>query len=191
MLKESTIFAESCAAETESLDDFLASVQGRALAMARLACSNAEQALDLVQDAMCAFVAAYRDKPADQRRALFFRCLHHRIIDWHRKCKRRNRWWFFPRAVDEEQGPGDDPLRFAIDEHTPEQDCVDQDFAARLERALRALPLRQRQVFLLRAWEGLDVAETARALGISAGSVKTHYFRALSQLRSALEEHHD
>jgi len=171
----------------ETLDEFLRAVQHRALAMARLATGSVDEALDLVQDAMCAFVRAYRNKPADQRRPLFFRCLNNRILDWHRKRQRRGRWVLPWTGGDHQVTDGPDPDARAPESARPEQHLARDDFSAALDRALTALPLRQRQVFLLRAWEELDVAETATALEISAGSVKTHYFRALNALRGALE----
>ena len=183
--------ADADTAASESLEGFLQRVQGRALAMARFATGSTDEALDLVQDAMIAFVRAYRLKPADQRAPLFFRTLNNRILDWHRKRTRRGRWWmpWLP-GRDPDDAPSE-PSDLAVDGHTPEQAAVDDGFKGALETAVRGLPMRQRQVFLLRAWEGLDVNETAAALGIGGGSVKTHYFRALQSLRAALEDHHE
>ena len=136
---------------------------------------------------MCAFVRAYRDKPPEDRKPLFYRCLNNRIVDWHRKRQRRGRWMLPWRASRDADSDGPDPGAVAAPALRPDNVHADADFARALEQALRVLPTRQRQVFLLRAWEGLDVAETATALRISAGSVKTHYFRALNALRQALE----
>lgn len=155
--------------------------------MSRFATGSTDEALDLVQDAMFAFVQAYRHKPAEQRRPLFFRCLNNRILDWHRKRVRRGRWMLPWSPASNEVADGPDPAVSSAQSTLPDR-IADQDrFGDALDHALRALPLRQRQVFLLRAWEGLDVAETAQALRISSGSVKTHYFRALAALRAALE----
>jgi RNA polymerase sigma-70 factor (ECF subfamily) len=175
-------------ASSESLEAFLRDVQGRALSMARLATGSADEALDLVQDAMVAFVRRYRDKPAEQRRPLFYRTLNNRITDWHRQRNRRGRWHRPWGRAASESGDGPDLVAESPLSQRPDRQLADGEFASALDAALRALPLRQRQVFLLRAWEGLDTAETAAALGIGGGSVKTHYFRALAALRGALEE---
>lgn len=172
--------------EAESLDGFLAEVQARALAMARLSTGDADEALDLVQDAMTAFVRHYGDKPPAERRPLFYRVLNNRITDWHRS---RQRWrrWLVPVSAAESTADGPDPVAPGPASMTPDGAAIDSEFGDAVEAAIARLPRRQRQVFLLRAWEGLDVAETAHALGIGTGSVKTHHFRALASLRRALE----
>ncbi len=187
---EATAAAQSDAA-TETLDEFLREVQSRALTMARLATGQNETALDLVQDAMCAFVRRYRDKPADQRRPLFFRSLNNRILDHHRQNTRRGRWMLPWQRHFDEAADGPDPVAVSRPEQAPDGALHADDFGTAVETALRALPMRQRQVFLLRSWEGMDVAETAQALGIGAGSVKTHHYRAVRALRNALEAFDD
>jgi RNA polymerase sigma-70 factor (ECF subfamily) len=56
-----------------------------------------------------------------------------------------------------------------------------------IEQELTKLPPRQRQAFIMRYWEELDVAETARVMGCSEGSVKTHCSRAAHTLAAALK----
>ncbi len=181
---------EESTSEAQSLDAFLQEVQARAVVIARLALGNEADALDAVQDAMIAFVRGYSDRPAEERRPLFHRILDNRIIDVHRTRSRRGKWWWSKKAVDD-GGEALDPVDRATADPavspSPEAHAVHEQFAGRLDRALAALPHRQRQVFLLRAWEGLDVRETAEALGVTAGSIKTHYFRAQAKLRELLE----
>jgi RNA polymerase sigma-70 factor (ECF subfamily) len=163
-------------------------VEKRAYRMALFAVKDVDNALDIVQDAMLDFVRRYRHLPAGEWPPLFFRVVQSRICDAHRRRSVRNRimsWLGRDDGDDEahdliENAPdpaGDSPLK-ALER---------QALGTALETAIGLLPLRQQQAFLLRSWEGLDVAETARAMGCSDGSVKTHYFRAVQALRKQLE----
>ena len=180
-------------ANTEQLvgavDEFLQSVQRKALGMARLGVGNQEDAFEIVQDVMMAFVRRYCKKPAAQWPPLFFRALSNRITDHHRRRSVRNRWQGFLGRSDME---GDaDPIQLAEDPsgYNPERACADTEFGSALQAALRGLPNRQRQAFLFRTWQGMSVAETATVMSCSAGSVKTHLSRATRALRTKLGEH--
>jgi len=157
--------------------------------MARFATGNADEALDVVQDAMLDFVKRYSGRPSGEWPVLFYRILQSRITDWYRRTSVRNRFrhWF---GGEEEDGR-EDPLQRIADPSSPDpaEALVRRKIGEDLENAVRRLPLRQRQAFLLRAWEGLDVAQTASAMGCSEGSVKTHYSRAVHTLRALLEEY--
>ena len=172
------------------VNDFLQSVEKRAYQMAHFATGNPEEALDVVQDAMMAFVRKYADKPEEERRPLFFTILQNRIRDWHRRQNVRNRWnawWVGKFRTDDEDA---DPVQDLADPRclTPEKALTDSATGNALHGAIRRLPLRQQQAFLLRSWEELSVAETARAMGCSEGSVKTHHSRAVQALREMLKD---
>jgi len=157
--------------------------------MAALATGNDDDALDIIQDSMLAFVRKYAAHPEEEWAPLFYRVLQSRVMDWHRRASVRNRLRMFfswGDAPDQEN-----PLEQLADPKGVPADLkiAGDQLAETLDAALRALPLRQQQAFLMRAWEGLDTRQTALAMGCSQGSVKTHYSRALHALRDCLEEH--
>jgi len=174
--------------QQQILDRFLAGVQKRAYRMAQLATRNSDEAFDIVQDAMLKLVEKYADRPEAELAPLFFCILQSRIHDWYRRSSVRNRLrsWLGSGEDDEE-----DPFQQLEDpaSRSAEQLLITEDSIKALNTALLALPLRQQQVFLLRAWEGLDVRQTAAAMQCAEGSVKTHYSRALAALRGKLGEH--
>lgn len=171
-----------------ALDEFFASVERRALRMAELATRDRDEALDVVQDAMIALVKNYADRPEAEWPPLFHRILQSRIRDWGRRSSLRARFRAWLGRDDEEDGA--DPIAEVADPdgRGPAERVIDGAAGRAIEAAVSGLPLRQQQAFLLRAWEGLDVAETAAAMSCSEGSVKTHYFRAVRALRAKLGE---
>lgn len=161
-------------------------MEKRAFHLARIATGNEQDALDIVQEAMMTLVQRYAGRGEQEWGPLFHRILQNRIRDWYRRSLVRNRLrvWF-GQAEDE-----DDPLENQPDTSGsgPLGELEAGRFGEQLERALGRLPNRQQQAFLLRAWEGLSVEETAQAMGCSTGSVKTHYSRAVHTLREQLED---
>jgi len=177
----------------DALDAFLRSVERRALRIAELGLGSRDDALDVVQDSMLTFVRNYRDKPASDWAPLFHRVLDSRVLDFHRRHQVRSRWLGFVDRLVGRDADDTDALAQIADARAlqPWQHVADGETANALDAALRALPNRQRQAFLLRVWEGFDVADTARAMACSEGSVKTHLSRAMTALRGRLEQHHD
>jgi len=165
-----------------SLDAFLAEIGPRAFRFAEAGLRQREDALDAVQDAMIKLLA-YRERPAQEWTPLFWSILRRRIIDLQRRRGFRLRFW----APASERGEDSQP-DWADEGPTPAQRHEQRQTHARLVTALRALPARQREAFTLRVLEELDVATTARAMGCSEGSVKTHLSRAREALQKHLED---
>ena len=177
------------AGQQRLLDRFLASVEKRAYRMAVLATGNQDEAFDIVQDAMLKLVEKYGNKAEADLAPLFFCILQSRIHDWYRRSSVRNRLRSWLGSDDEDDdSDGLDQLPDPAS-RTPEELLATRGGMVALEAALARLPLRQQQVFLLRAWEGLDVKQTAEAMKCAQGSVKTHYSRALATLREKLGDH--
>ena len=179
-------------ADDASMEAFLITVEKRAFRMARIATGNTDDALDIVQDAMCALVSRYADKAVEQWRPLFFRILVNRIRDWYRRQKVRRYWQYFLHPLRKaEDDNRNNPIESVPDETMPDpsEQIILNDTVTTLERALYQLPPRQQQAFLLRTWEGLSVRETAKVMNCSEGSIKTHYSRAIRTLRNLLENH--
>lgn len=169
-------------AQPPTLDAFLGSVSTRAFRFAELGLRHREDALDAVQDAMMKMLA-YADRPAAEWTPLFWSVLRSRIVDLQRRRSFRLKW-LLPAPRDDDgvvidwADPGPDPSR--------RNDA--REAYERLALALRALPDRQREAFSLRVLEELDVATTARVMGCSEGSVKTHLSRAREALSKHLED---
>jgi RNA polymerase sigma-70 factor (ECF subfamily) len=172
-----------------ALETFLAEVERKAFRIAQIALRHEADALDVVQDAMMQLAHRYATRPPGEWRPLFYRILENRIRDMQRRRMVRQRVMaLMPWRGDDGQ-EAVDPIEQAIDGAPAPAEQVDSgQMLQALERALALLPARQRQAFLLRNMEGLDVAGTAAAMQCSQGSVKTHYFRALQALRSKLED---
>ena len=169
-----------------ALETFLAGVERKGFRIAQIAWRHEADALDAVQDAMMQLAHRYASRPPQEWKPLFYRILENRIRDMQRRriVRQRVMTWIPWHGEDEEGG---DALEQAADNAPQPAVQVESDEMMRaLEQALSQLPGRQRQAFLLRNFEGLDVQETALAMKCSQGSVKTHYFRALQALRAKL-----
>lgn len=179
------------ALQTErQLNRFFAEVERRALRIAEIAVRDRDDALDLVQDAMIRLAQKYMARPTDEWTPLFYRILQNGIRDWHRRqIVRRRVMVFFGRGANADADY--DPVAEAADPagRAPDEELENREAMGELERAVGALPARQREAFMMRMFEGLDVAGTAVAMGISEGSVKTHYSRAVHSLRESLGDH--
>ncbi len=174
--------------QSQQLEEFLTKTERRAFRMAQLSTRNREDALDIVQDAMMQLASKYANKPAEQLAPLFYRILNNRIMDFHRKNTTQSRWrvWF---SNSDGEDDNYDPVQ-----HIPSSDLGPgavadlENSVERIDHFLQQLSPRQRQAFLLRAWEGMNVADTAMIMKCSQGSVKTHYSRAVHFLREQLQE---
>ena len=169
------------------MEAFLKSVEKKAYRIALLGTGQPDDALDVVQESMIKLVTKYAGKPEEELKALFYRILHNQIKDFQRRRTVRSRWFSWLGDGEDEEEPLQkiaDPQELGAEHRLK----VDGAFAE-LEVALKELPFRQQQAFLLRSWEELSVAETARVMGCSEGSVKTHYSRALARLREKLGDH--
>jgi RNA polymerase sigma-70 factor (ECF subfamily) len=181
-------------ATEQELSDFLKSVEKRAFKRSVYHVRNEESALDIVQDSMMKLAEHYGHKPAAELPMLFQRILSNCTLDWFRRQKIRGA--LFSNMSDFES-PGDDG-EFDLLETLNVQDDSRQSESAEttlsrgqtlhaIETEIQELPARQREAFLMRYWEELDVAETASAMGCSEGSVKTHCSRAVQALGRALK----
>lgn len=184
--RESTCTIAAVDTSARDLDDFLASVERRALRIAEIATRDRDDALDIVQDSMIKLAQSYATRPAAEWPPLFYRILNNKVLDWQRRSTVRKRVLFWQDAQTGDDGFN--PAELVADAAQPNaMDLLQQQQALRkLEQALRELPERQRQAFTLRIWEGLSVTDTAKAMRCSDGSVKTHLFRALAKLREQL-----
>jgi RNA polymerase sigma-70 factor (ECF subfamily) len=180
-------------ATEQELSEFLKSVEKRAFKRSVYHVRNEESALDIVQDSMMKLAEHYGDKPPAELPMLFQRILSNCTLDWFRRNKTRSA--LFSNMSDFES-PGEDGEFDLLETLNLENDSDQTESAEKttsraqilheIELEIQQLPARQREAFLMRYWEELDVAETAAAMGCSEGSVKTHCSRAVQALSKSL-----
>lgn len=154
---------------------------------------NEESALDIVQDAMMKLAESYGDRPVAELPMLFQRIIQNTIRDYYRRSKVRSLWTTLLSALSPSDDEDYDPLEAIAMEsgsyspNTPDGQLEQTQALGMIENEIKLLPARQREAFLMRYWEDMDVAETASAMGCSEGSVKTHCSRASHTLAAALK----
>ena len=154
---------------------------------------NEETSFDIVQDAMMKLAEKYGDRPPTELPMLFQRILQNTIRDYYRRSKVRSLWTTLLSALSPRDDEDHDPLETISSEEgsngsgTPHGRFEQAQTLEMIEKAIESLPGRQREAFLLRYWEDMDVAETASIMGCSEGSVKTHCSRANHALAAALK----
>jgi RNA polymerase sigma-70 factor (ECF subfamily) len=181
-------------ATERELSDFLKSVEKRAFKRSVYHVRDEEAALDIVQESMMKLAEHYGDKPPAELPMLFQRILSNCTLDWFRRQKTRNA--LFSNMSDFESASDDGDFDLletytALENSQQSESAEDATRRAQvlqeIEAQIQNLPTRQREAFLMRYWEDMDVAETAAAMGCSEGSVKTHCSRAVQALSKALK----
>ncbi len=185
--------ASQLATELE-LSDFLKSVEKRAFKRSVYHVRNDDAALDIVQDSMMKLAEHYGHKSVEELPMLFQRILTNCTLDWFRRQKTQNALFSNMSDFESDSIDGEFDLLETLQvsgvqefhESTESQTDRAQTLHA-IELEIQELPARQREAFLMRYWEDMDVAETAAAMGCSQGSVKTHCSRAVHALAQALK----
>ncbi len=181
-------------ATRKELSDFLAAVERRAYKQALFAARDEQVALDAVQDAMMKLSDKYGSRPCTELPMLFQRILQNTIRDHFRRQKVRSMWTTQVSSLSSEEGDDHDPLETlqvksdSNRQEAPSDQLQQSQTLEIIEKALQQLPARQRQAFLLRYWEEMNVAEAAAVMGCSEGSVKTHCSRATHALALLLKD---
>lgn len=181
-------------ATQQELSDFLVQTERRAYKHALFAVRDEHTALDIVQDAMMKLAEKYGDRTAEELPMLFQRILQNVIHDHYRRQKVRSTWTMLLSSLSPRDEEEHDPLETMEIKNgsnelgNPASLLERSQTVVLIEQAIGKLPARQREAFLLRYWEDMDVAQTAAAMGCSEGSVKTHCSRAVHTLAALLKE---
>lgn len=167
----------------------MAGVERSAYRKAVVLTGNAEDALDILQDAMYKLVKKYSDSCPNEWGPLFQVILRNRILDYYRDSRIRNKYFVWFSDTDSDTGINNMENFPDKNSLSPEEELSQNAGMAELDIAVQRLSPKQQQVFMLRVLEGLSVAETAKIMKSSESTVKTHYFRALNGLKVKISDY--
>lgn len=188
--KTERLMVDDTVVKTGDFDRFFSEVERQAYRMADYALGNPDDALEVLQDAMLRLVEKYADRPRGDWPPLFYTILQSRIRDRQRRLAVRRRYAGLLSWHRDSDAGTVDPFQQVPNWHetNPELELSGSNDALAIESAVKKLPYRQQQTFLLRTWQGMSVKQTARIMRCSEGSVKTHLSRANGALREMLAE---
>lgn len=170
---ENELAARAQAGDRQAFSLLVRSHQDRVFSFILRMHGGRDEAMDLTQETFLkAFLALPGWRPEARFGTWLFQIARNATLD---VLRRRQRIEFV--SLDESSPDGDaiDPRDGA---RLPEDQLADRQRIGLLERALRALPIEQREILLLREQEGMSYAEIAATLGIEAGTVKSRLARA-------------
>lgn len=170
----------TAAAEGEFVeyDDLYQTHHGRVLRLCRLLLSDPDEANDVSQEV---FLKLFQARQTEERTMVWGAWLTRVTVNACRD-RRRSGWWKWFRERHTEFAETDYPGNAL----TPEQAALSTETRRAVWESFRELSTRQQEVFVLRHLEGWSTDEVAETLGVSAGSVKRHLYRAVHQMRKAL-----
>ena len=177
----------------QTMEQFLRYIERRAFHFVRASVGNIDDSHDIVQESMYKLVQKYADKKSTDWKPLFYRIMSSKVADFHRRRAVREKILFQTPAATEDDEDYLQPQMLAgsaPDTEAPLPSLERERRIEQLARAVKVLPVRQQQAFMLRCWEGLSTRDTAIAMGCSEGSVKTHTSRAMARLRDQVEDYY-
>lgn len=146
--------------------------------LCRLLLADPDEAADVSQEV---FIKLFREQQTASQPVAWERWLTTVTVNACRD-RRRSGWWKWWRERHHEFDEGMLPARRL----SPEDEVSGAETARRVWDEFRRLSARQQEVFTLRQLEGWSTEDVAASLGLSAGSVKRHLYRAVHHLRAAL-----
>ena len=172
------------AGDMAAFDEIVLRYQGRVYAVAYRVLGNREDALDACHEV---FLKVHRKiqswKPTGGFLPWMLRMTTNHSIDQLRKKRRYPEQSLEEAFVPTSEGAAVEPTSQQTDKAVYARE-IDE----RIRAALPVLSPSQRDVFMLRHYEGLQLAEIATSMGCTVGSVKVHLFRALKKLQVELRD---
>ena len=172
--------------DTAAFDMLFTRYQKRTYRLVQRFVSNPDDASDLTQDA---FIRAYQGLGDFKSQCQFYSWLYritvNLCIDFLRK-KARSEVLLY------DSDESDDlPMANIPDprSESPAKAVENKELRAHIRKAVRRLPPKQRQIFILRHWDGLSLKDIAAAVGRSDGTVKAHLLHAHRNLRRHLRSY--
>ena len=145
---------------------------------------DTEMAKDLSQDA---FLRAFaRIKQFDGRSSFytwFYRILVNLCLDHARRNGKVV--WESLDGIGEATG---EQRQFADSSFQPDQEAIAGEASRRASETLQAMPKKQRTAFMLRNDQGLSIADVAKVMKTTEGTVRVYLHRAVAALRQSLVE---